>query len=60
MEMVTAMHILLSKIYIVQVSLLRSLNASGTTKNMSVRGSLIWKKKTEKNWEEKENSLILK
>ena len=45
MEMVTAKHILLSKIYIVQVNLLRNLNVSVTTKNLSVRGFVIWKKK---------------
>ena len=41
METVTAKHILLSKIYMVQVNLLRILNVSVTIKNVSVRGFLI-------------------
>ena len=44
MEMVTAKHMLLSKIYMVQVNLLRILNVPVTIKNVSVRGFLIWKK----------------
>ena len=43
MEMVTARHILLSKIYMVQVNLLRNLNVSITIKNVLVRGLVIWK-----------------
>ena len=38
---VTARHILLSKIYMVQVNLLKSLNVSVTIKSVSVRGFLI-------------------
>ena len=45
-EMVTARHILLSKTYMVQLNLLRSLNVSVTFKNVSVQGFVIWKKKT--------------
>ena len=45
MEMVTARHILLSEIYMIQVNLLRSLNVSVTIKNVSVRGFVIWKKR---------------
>ena len=41
MEMVTARHILLSKIYMIQVNLLRSLNVLVTIKNVSVRGFVI-------------------
>ena len=46
MEVATARHILLSKIYMVQVNLLKSLKVSVTIKNMSVRGFVIWKKNT--------------
>ena len=46
MEVATARHILLSKIYMFQVNLLKSLKVSVTIKNMSVRGFVIWKKNT--------------
>ena len=46
MEVATARHILLSKIYMVQVNLLKSLKVSVTIKNMSVRGFVIWKRNT--------------
>ena len=41
MEMVTARHILLSKIYMAQVNLLKRFNLSVTIKNVSVRGFVI-------------------
>ena len=41
MEILTAGHILLSKIYMVQVNLLRSLNVSVTIKNVLGRGFVI-------------------
>ena len=44
MEMVTARHILLSKIYMFQLDLLRSLNMSVTIKNVLFRGFVIWNK----------------
>ena len=59
MEMVTARLILLSKTHMVQLNLLRSLNVSVTITNVSVGGFLILQK-TQKDLEEKENSLILK
>ena len=40
-EMVTARHILLSKIYMFQLNLLKRLNMSVTIKNESVRGFVI-------------------
>ena len=48
MGIMTARHILLSKIYMVQTNLLKSLNVSITIKKVSVRGFVIWKKKTNK------------
>ena len=45
MGIMTARHILLSKIYMVQTNLLKSLNVSITIKKVSVRGFVIWKKK---------------
>ena len=41
MEMVTARHILLSKIYMFQLDLLRSSNMSVTIKNVLFRGFVI-------------------
>ena len=41
MQMVTAGHILLSKIYMFQLNLLRRLNVSVTIKSVSVRGFVI-------------------
>ena len=46
MDMLTAWHILHSKIYMVQLNLSRSLNVSVTIKNVSVRGFIIWKNNT--------------
>ena len=41
MEIVMAKHILLSKIYVVQLNLLRHFNVSVTIKNVSIRGFMI-------------------
>ena len=67
MEMMIAMRILLSKIYMAQVNVLRSLSASVTIrKRLDSRLRNLKRKHTHthththKDWKEKENSLILK
>ena len=69
MEMMIAMRILLSKIYMAQVNVLRSLSASvAIRKRLDSRLRNLKRKHTHththththKDWKEKENSLILK